>query len=495
MLNNAYCSDKYQYTMGKSFYETGRKDEKAIFNLFYRKAPENNNWAVVSGTQEVIEMVRHLGEADEEFFGKFLPGDEYREFRNYLSKMKFTGNVYVMREGEIVFPNQPIITVEAPLIEAQVLETPMLCIMNHQMAVATKASRVCSATNRPVSEFGSRRAHGPWAAVYGAKAAIIAGCAATSNILTGVENGVPSTGTMAHSFITSYGSSVKGEYDAFCDYIRTHMGENLILLIDTYDTLKCGIVNAIRAFKDNGIDDSYPGGYGIRLDSGDLAYLSVKVRKILDSHGMTGCRIFATNGLDEYLITDLERQGACIDSYGVGDAIATSKAAPCFGNVYKLVEIGGEPVLKRSEDTIKLINPGFQITYRIIKDDPEYGELYKADVTCLRGDDTSRRIEAGETFTIYDEQDRFKYKTFEAGTYKYRTLQHQVIKDGEDISEKHSLLEKKAFYDNTLAHFSRSERRLINPHYFKVDISEELRATKISILERINREIAALKLD
>ena len=308
-------------------------------------------------------------------------------------------------------------------------------------------------------------------------------------------NGVPSTGTMAHSFVTSYGSTVEGEHRAFNDYINTHRGENLILLIDTYDTLHCGILNAIRAFRENGIDNNYPYGYGVRLDSGDLAYLSVKVRKILDSHGMTGCRIFATNGLDEYLITDLERQGACIDSYGVGDAIATSKAAPCFGNVYKLVEIGGEPVLKRSEDTIKLINPGFQITYRIIKDDPEYGELYKADVTCLRGDDTSRRIEAGETFTIYDEQDRFKYKTFEAGTYRYRTLQHQVIKDGEDISEKHSLLEKKAFYDNTLAHFSRSERRLINPHYFKVDISEELRATKISILERINREIAALKLD
>ena len=491
----AYCSDKYQYTMGKSFRECGNGEKPAVFNLFYRKAPENNNWAVVSGTEEVLEMVANLGSMPESFFEKFLPGDGYAEFRHYLAGMKFTGNIYAMKEGEIAFPNQPIIIVEAPLIQAQVLETPMLCIMNHQMAVATKASRVCRATDRPVSEFGSRRAHGPWAATYGAKAAIIAGCASTSNILTGVMNGVPSTGTMAHSFVTSYGSTVEGEHRAFNDYINTHRGENLILLIDTYDTLHCGILNAIRAFRDNGIDNSYPYGYGVRLDSGDLAYLSVKVREILDAHGLTGCKIFATNSLDEYLITDLERQGARIDSYGVGDAIATSKAAPCFGNVYKLVEIGGEPVLKRSEDTIKLINPGFQITYRIIKDDPEYGELYKADVTCLRGDDTSRRIEAGETFTIYDEQDRFKYKTFEAGTYRYRTLQHQVIKDGEDISEKHSLLEKKAFYDNTLAHFSRSERRLINPHYFKVDISEELRATKISILERINREIAALKLD
>ncbi|MCQ2116512.1 MAG: nicotinate phosphoribosyltransferase, partial [Bacteroidales bacterium] len=181
----AYCSDKYQYTMGKSFYEAGMKDKKAVFNLFYRKAPENNNWAVVSGVDEVLEMVESLGNKPAEFFERFLPGPDYAEFREYLAQMKFTGNIYAMREGEIVFPNQPVIIIEAPLIEAQVLETPMLCIMNHQMAVATKASRVCRATNRPVSEFGSRRAHGPWAAIYGAKAAIIAGCANTSNVLTG----------------------------------------------------------------------------------------------------------------------------------------------------------------------------------------------------------------------------------------------------------------------------------------------------------------------
>ena len=310
---NAYCSDKYQYTMGKSFYETGRKDEPAIFNMFYRIAPENNNWAVVSGTEEVISMIQHLGGKPAEFYEKFIPGEEYASFREYLAKMKFTGNVYAMREGEIVFPNQPIIIIEAPLIEAQVLETPILCIMNHQMAVATKASRVCRATDRPVSEFGSRRAHGPWAAIYGGKAAIIAGCAGTSNILTGAMNNVPSSGTMAHSFITSYGTSVEGEHKAFLDYIDTHKGENLILLIDTYDTLKCGIPNAIRAFKEKGIDDSYSYGYGIRLDSGDLAYLSIEVRKILDAHNMKNCKIFATNSLDEYLITDLERQGARID--------------------------------------------------------------------------------------------------------------------------------------------------------------------------------------
>ncbi len=488
-LNHAYCSDKYQYTMGKSFYETGRTQQTAVFNLFYRKAPENNNWAVVSGTEEVIEMVSGLGTEPESFYEKFLPGEAYREFRTYLAGMKFTGNLYAMREGEIVFPNQPIITVEAPLIEAQVLETPMLCIMNHQMAVATKASRVCRATQRPVSEFGSRRAHGPWAATYGAKAAIIAGCASTSNILTGVMNGVPSTGTMAHSFVTSYGSSVEGEHRAFLDYIRTHKGENLILLIDTYDTLKCGILNAIRAFKESGIDNSYPGGYGVRLDSGDLAYLSVKVREILDRHGLTGCKIFATNSLDEYLISDLERQGACIDSYGVGDAIATSKEAPCFGNVYKLVQMDGEPVLKRSEDRIKLINPGFQATYRILQEG-----MNEADVTCLRGDSLSSLIESGQTITLRDEQDRFKCKTFAAGTYTARMLQQEAIRGGVRVAPVHSLLEKKAFFDQTLHQFSPSERRLINPHYYKVDISDDLYDVKTGILDRLNQEIADFKI-
>jgi len=485
-LNNAYCSDKYQYTMGKSYLECGKDKEIATFNLFYRKAPENNNWAVVSGTEEVIEMIGRLGTEPEEFYERFLPGDDYKEFRKYLSTMKFTGQVYAMREGEIVFPNQPVVTVVAPMIQAQVLETPMLCILNHQMAVATKASRVCRATDRPVSEFGSRRAHGPWAAVYGGKAAQIAGCASSSNILTGAFNGVASTGTMAHSFVTSYGSTVEGEHQAFCDYIRTHRGENIILLIDTYDTLKCGIKNAIRAFRENGIDDNYPGGYGIRLDSGDLAYLSQKVRATLDAHGMTRCKIFATNGLDEYLITDLERQGARIDSYGVGDAIATSKAAPCFGNVYKLVQIDGEPVLKRSEDKIKLINPGFQITWRISS---------KVDVTCLRGDRLDTAIRNGETVTVRDEYDAYKTKTFEAGTYEARPLQLPVIENGRRVAPQHTLAEKKAFFQANLHAFSPSETRLINPHFYKVDISDDLYDLKMRIIDKLVKAIEEFDID
>lgn len=494
MHNNAYCSDKYQYTMGKSFYDCGKKDKNAVFNMFYRTPPEHNNWAVVSGTDDVIEMISNLGKMPESFYEKFLPGENYAPFRKYLATMKFTGKVYAMREGEIAFPNQPIITIEGPLIEAQVLETPILCIMNHQMAVATKASRVCRATDRPVSEFGSRRAHGPWAAIYGAKAAVIAGCQNTSNIISAVDNDMEPSGTMAHSFVTSYGSTVEGEHKAFTDYIKTHIGEPLILLIDTYNTLKCGILNAIRTFKECGIDDSYQYGYGIRLDSGDLAYLSIKVRKILDAHGLKNCKIIASNSLDEYLITDLERQGAQIDAYGVGDAIATSKAAPCFGNVYKLVQSGDEPVLKMSEDRIKIINPGFQITYRISKNNPEIGEVFKADVTCLRGDALSKKIEAGETFTIYDEYDRYKFKTFEKGEYSYYTLQQPVMENGQRIAKHHSLKEKKAYFDKTLHMFSPSERRLINPHYYKVDISDDLRDMKLNIIEKLIKEIDLFKI-
>ena len=488
----AYCSDKYQYTMGKSFYDNGSTDKIAVFNLFYRKAPENNNWAVVSGVDEVIEMVQSLGGKEPEFFEKFLPGDEYAEFRKYLSGMKFTGNLYAMREGEIAFPNQPVIIVEAPLIEAQVLETPMLCIMNHQMAVATKASRVCRATNKPVSEFGSRRAHGPWAAVYGAKAAVIAGCAGTSNVLTGNIFGCGSTGTMAHSFVTSFGCTVEGEHKAFDSYIKTHRGENLILLIDTDDTLKCGLLNAIRSFRENGIDDSYPYGYGVRLDSGDLAYLSIEVRKLLDASGMKNCKVFATNSLDEYLISDLERQGACIDCYGVGDAIATSKNAPCFGNVYKLVALDGQNVMKMSEDRAKMINPGFQITWRISKNYPE--EVFKLDVTCLRGDATDKALSEGKTITIYDEFDRYKYKTLTEGEYTAQPLQHQVLENGRRIVPEHTIFEKKAFYNERLSRLSQSERRLINPHFYKVDISDELLNTKLSIIERLVKEIENFKI-
>lgn len=483
-MNISYCSDKYQYTMGKSFYEEGMKDKRAVFNLFYRQAPDRNNWAVVSGIAEAVEMIRGLGSRKADFFEKFLPGPSYAEFRTYLADMHFTGNVYAMREGEIAFPKEPVMIVEAPLIEAQVLETPLLCILNHQMAIATKASRVTRSTDKPVSEFGSRRAHGPWAATYGAKAAYIGGCANTSNILTADLFGISATGTMAHSYVTSFGNTIRGELEAFKAYIRTHTGEPLILLIDTYDTLHCGLRNAMTAFRECGIDDSYPAGYGIRLDSGDLAYLSRNCRDSLDKAGFRKCKIFATNSLDEYLITELERQEAQIDAYGVGDAIATSKHNPCFGNVYKLVQIDGEPVLKRSEDKAKLINPGFQITYRILQNG-----TFKADITCLRGDRMSRAIENREKITIQAEFDETRTKTYAAGSYEWKALQVPVMKNGQTVYRDDTLEEKRNYYLDNLGRLNETERRIINPHYYKVDISDDLYDLKMKLVNNLIREI------
>lgn len=483
-IDAAYCSDKYQYTMGKSFYQDGMESKIAIFNLFYRQAPDQNNWAVVSGISEALEMIRELGSKDEAFFEKFIPGDEYKEYRKYLSTMRFTGNVYAMREGEIAFPHEPILTVEAPIIEAQVLETPLLCIMNHQMAVATKASRVTRSTKKPVSEFGSRRAHGPWAAIYGGKAAYIGGCESTSNVLSSEIFGAPSTGTMAHSYVTSFGSTIHGEYRAFDSYIKTHKSEPIILLIDTYDTVKCGIKNAIKALKNNNIDDSYPHGYGIRLDSGDLAYLSLKCRDELDKAGLTKCKIIATNSLDEYIIKELERQESAIDSYGVGDAIATSKHTPNFGCVYKLVQIDGKPVLKRSEDKIKLINPGFQITYRIIQNN-----FFKADITCLRDDSLTKKIEAGEEFTVQHEFDETKRSTFLKGSYSYKILQQPVMQSGEITAEDIPIQQRREYYLSNLNSMNPTERRIINPHFYKVDISDDLYDLKMNIINNLIEEL------
>ena len=329
----------------------------------------------------------------ESFFREFLSEDHYKNFCKSWLRFVLQEMYTLWKRGQIAFPKQPVITVVAPLLQAQILETPMLSIMNHQMAVATKASRVTRSTHKPVSEFGSRRAHGPGLLLHGGKAAFTAGCVSSSNILATTEFGVPSTGTMAHSYITAFGCNPASEFLAFDTYIKSHRGEGLILLIDTYDTLKSGIHNAIAAFRANNINNEYKPFYGIRLDSGDLAYLSKECREILDREGYDKCVIFASNALDEYLISDLERQNAAIDCYGVGDAIATSKHNPCFGNVYKMVQINGQPVLKISNDKAKVINPGFQITYRIYQDNES-----KADVTCLRNDRLAKAIEEKKKF-------------------------------------------------------------------------------------------------
>ncbi|MCL2727563.1 MAG: nicotinate phosphoribosyltransferase [Bacteroidales bacterium] len=470
--------------MSKTFFECGLYTREAIFNLFFREAPDKNNWAVVSGTRDAIAVAKALGNQPSSFFEIFLPGPSYAPFREWLSNIRFTGSIWAMEEGEIAFPGQPVMIVKAPLIEAQVLETPMLSILNHQMGVATKASRVTRSTGKPVSEFGSRRAHGLWAAEHGAKAAYIGGCSNSSNILGKVNFDVPCTGTMAHSFVTAFGCTPKTEQLAFETYIRSHIGEPLILLLDTYDTLRSGIHHAIAAFQNCGINDSYMPIYGIRLDSGDLAYLSVECRKLLDAAGLTACKITVSNSLDEYLIADLERQHAAIDYYGVGDTIATSKHNPCFGNVYKLVQVGDEPVLKRSEDKGKVINPGFQQTYRII----QKGE-YKADVTCLFRDGMSQAIESGQGIVLRAESDATKQTFYPEGSYTYKILQKKMMQGGEVVAPEPTIHQKRAYYLDNLMHLNPTERRIINPHFHKVNISDDLYNLKTKLLYDIQREL------
>ena len=330
-------SDRYQYTESDIFIMEHMENREAIFDMYFRKT-EDNGFAVVSGIREVIKLIEILNNTSEEekreYFSKIIDEDHLVE---YLVKMKFTGDIYAMREGEIAYANEPVITMKAPLVQAKVLETPILNIMNLQMAIATKASRVTRAAYPiGVSAFGSRRAHGFDSAVSGSKAAVVGGCESHSNLVAEYKFGIPSIGTMAHSYIQTFGVGREAEKKAFNMFIKHRKDRKsnaLILLVDTYNTLKIGIKNAIEAFKENGIDDSYNGIYGIRIDSGDLAYLSKKCRKELDDAGLKKAKIVLTNSLNEDLIKSLKEQGAAVDVFGVGDAIAVSKSYPCFGGV------------------------------------------------------------------------------------------------------------------------------------------------------------------
>lgn len=478
-------SDKYQYTMGYVFEKEKMNEDEAIFNVFFRKSIDNNGFAVVSGINEVLEMIQSMGKYPYEYYKRFLPEDRYDDYCVNLSAMKFTGTVRAMKEGEIVWSNQPIITITAPLTEGQILETPILSILNHQMAVATKASRIKRATKKPFSDFSARRSHmiaGKW----GAKAAYIGGADNSSNTLAKIDLGIPCTGTMAHSYIGAFGSSPEHEYEAMDAYVRHHMGGPLIMLVDTYDTLRCGVKNAIKAFKANNVDDNYGNVYGIRLDSGDLAYLSKKARRMLDDAGLKKAKIFATNGLDEYLIRDLEFQGAKIDCYGVGDALAVPERLGC---VYKLVQIHDEPIIKMSEDTIKITNPGNLITLRLI--DKETMEAL-GDVTCIIGDKSYKTLLDGTGFKLRDEANKFASTILRAGTYEAFPLQNNMIINGEVTllgkSQSNPDLAK-AFFEHSLTQFSAEHTRLTNPHVYKANISDELYDLKVSMMMKIREQI------
>ncbi len=486
-------SDRYMYTESDVFLAENMQNHIAVYDMFFRKT-EDGGFAVVSGVQEVVQLIEILNSTSKEekykYFSKVI---QEKDLLAYLVDMKFEGDVYAMRDGEIAYPNEPIITVRAPLIQAKILETPILNIMNHQLAVATKASRVTRAAHPiPVSAFGSRRAHAFDSSLLGNKAAYIGGCASHSNLITEYVFDIPSMGTMAHSFVQTFGVGRDAEkiaFDTFIKHRRTRKNNTLILLIDTYNTLKIGIRNAIQAFKDNGIDDSYEGVYGVRIDSGDLAYLSKKCREAFDEAGMKRASIILSSSLNEELILSLKEQGASCNYFGVGDAIAVSKSNPCFGGVYKVVEVDGNPVMKLSEDVIKISNPGFKKIYRIYQNNVAEGDL----ITLVEGDEDAKRIEQLENVTIRDEKYEFKSTTFKKGEYSSRMITRKYVANGciiqADYEELRDVKASREFYLDNLSKVASERKRLYNPHKYKVDLSDKLVELKYGLIKKITKEI------
>ena len=420
----ALLTDFYELTMGRGYFHSDMRDKIAYFDVFFRQNPDSGGYSIVCGLERICRYLQNLcfEEDDIEYLRSKKVFDE--EFLDYLKTFRFTGDVWAIPEGSVIFPGEPILTVRAPVIEAQLVETYILLTLNHQSLVATKASRmVRAADGRPISEFGSRRAHGEDAAVLGARAAYIGGCASTACALSDKIFGVPAGGTMAHSWVQMFDS----EYDAFSQYIKLYP-ENPTLLIDTYSVLESGLPNAIRAIKDHLL----PTGRtkcAVRIDSGDIAYLSRKTRKILDEAGLTDCKIFASNSLDEYIIADLLRQGAQIDGFGIGERLITAKSDPVFGCVYKLAAVEEEdgtitPKIKISENVGKITNPHVKDVYRFYSNETGKAE---ADLIIL----SEETIEDGEPIEIFDPDYTWKRKLMT--DYTLRRLKVPVFKNGECI--------------------------------------------------------------
>ena len=411
-------ADFYEYTMANGYFNKNMEDRIAYFDVFFRKVPDEGGYAIVAGLEQIINYIINLS-FDEEDISYLRKQNKFsEEFLNYLENFRFTGDIWAIPEGTVVFPNEPLITVKAPIIQAQLLETMLLLTTNHQSLIATKTSRIVrAAQGRPVMEFGARRAHGINAAVEGARAAIIGGAVGTSCTLSAKEFNVPASGTMAHSWIQSFDS----EYEAFKAYAELYP-DDCTFLIDTYNTIESGLPNAIKVFN----EVLKPKGYrpkAVRLDSGDLAYLSKKVRKILDEAGYEDCKICATNSLDEYLIKSLIEQDAKIDLFGVGENLITAKSEPVFGGVYKLVALEKDkkivPKIKVSENTAKVTNPSFKKVYRFYDNETKKAI---ADVITLADEIIDER-----EYMIFDPQNPWKKKVLK--DYSIRLLQEKIFEE------------------------------------------------------------------
>lgn len=471
--NMAMLCDFYEFTMSNGFFKNGFFKRIAYFDVFFRKVPDNGGFAIAAGLEQVIEYIKelHFDEEDIEYLRSKGIFDE--EFLEYLRSFKFSGDIYAVPEGTPVFPNEPVMTVKAPAIEAQIIETFVLLTLNHQTLIATKANRIVrAAQGRAVLEFGSRRAQGASGAVLGARAAYIGGCEGTACTLTDELYGVPAGGTMAHSWVQMFDS----EYDAFKTYCELYP-DNPTLLVDTYNTLKSGIPNAIKVFK----EVLLPKGKtkcAIRLDSGDISYLSKKARKMLDDAGLTDCKITASNALDEKLIRDLMMQGAQVDTFGVGERLITSSSSPVFGGVYKLVAVENstgdiEPKIKVSENTAKITNPHFKKLYRYY--DRESGKAL-ADELCLF-DET---VNDSKPHTIFDPNATWKTKTLT--DFTARELLVKVFENGECIYKSPSIDEIAAYCREQIDLLWDEVKRFENPHDYYVDLSKKLYEIKNILL-------------
>ena len=478
-MNLTLLTDLYQLTMMQGYFKNENKDT-VVFDAFYRTNPSGNGFAIAAGLEQVIDYVKNLrfSPEDIEYLRNLHIFDE--DFLEYLEGFKFTGSMYAIPEGTVVFPKEPLIKVIAPIMEAQLIETAILNIVNHQSLIATKAARVTyAAKGDGVLEFGLRRAQGPDAGVYGARAAMIGGCVATSNVLAGQMFDVPVSGTHAHSWIMSF----PDEYTAFKKYAELYPNA-CTLLVDTYDTLKSGVPNAIRVFremKEAGIPLTK---YGIRLDSGDLAYLSKRARKMLDKAGFPDAVISASSDLDENLIDSLKAQGAEINVWGVGTNLITSKDQPAFGGVYKLAAIKNPdgtftPKIKLSENTAKVTNPGNKTVYRIY--DKETGML-NADLICL-ADET---FDPEKDLRIFDPIETWKKTRYKAGTYEIRELLVPIFIDGECVYESPSVMEMREYCYQEQNTVWEESRRLVNPHKVYVDLSDKLYKMKAQLLEELS---------
>lgn len=475
-INSSMMIDFYELTMANGYYLEGLSEKIVYFDLFFRKIPDNGGYALFSGLETIIDYIEnlHFTDNDIEFLKTKNSFDE--SFLNYLKTFKFSGDIYSFSEGSVIFPNEPLITVKANLIEAQIIETFLLQTINHQSLIATKASRIkYAAKGKIILEMGARRAHGLSSSTLGARAAYIGGVDGTSNVLADQLFGVPSGGTMAHSWVQIF----PDEYQAFMAYAKAYPN-NSTFLVDTYDTLKTGVPSAIKVIKEYLIPNK-ASNYSIRIDSGDLTYLAKQARSMLDEAGLTECKIVVSNSLDEHTIDTLLSQKAPIDIFGVGERLITAKSDPVFGSVYKLVAVKEDktiiPKIKISDNVEKITTPHFKNVYRIYSED----EKAEADLITV----FDEIIDSNKPLTIFDPHHTWKTKTFT--NYKLKQMHNTIFKDGVRIYNKPSLSTIKAYAEQELNSLWDEVRRFDNPHQYYVDLSEKLWRIKHNMIMTITK--------